>query len=51
MMPPEIHCIHDIHKEIRGPGNGRIVLDIGDKYLYIPSSITNQLFKYVHLFR
>ena len=28
-----------------------IVLDIGDNYFYISSSITNQLFRYVHLFR
>ena len=50
-MTSEIRYIHTLHKQLKGCKNEKIVLDIGDNYFYISSSITNQLFRYVHFIR
>lgn len=50
-MTSEIRYIHTLHKQLKGCKNEKIVLDIGDKFLYIESSITIQQYRYVHFIR
>lgn len=51
MTPSELRQIRAIHKQLKGRENEKVVLDIGDDYLYISSSLTNQIYRYVHLIR
>lgn len=51
MTISSLRQIRAIREQLKGRENEKVVLDVGDNYLYIQSSLTNQIFKYVHLIR
>ena len=50
MTLSSLRQIRAIRKQLKGRDKQKIVLDIGDNYLYIQSSLTNQIYRYVQFF-